>query len=192
MLSRQIENGAPFDVFLSANESFVMDLVAKGKILKEDVQIYANGRLGLWSKSGQFKSFEDFRRFGQVKLAIANPEHAPYGLAARQALEKSGWWATLRPNVVLAENVRQALQFAQSGNVDAAITAWSLVYDSDGQLVPGELHAPIRQVGAEIRKSKQRKLARKFIDFLISPQGRELLAANGLFFSTYTPTLQRP
>lgn len=191
MLSRQIENGAPFDVFLSANEQFVMDLVQKGKINKEDVQIYATGRVALWSKSGQFQSLEDLQKFKTVSLAIANPQIAPYGFAARQVLEKTGLWARLGSNVVMAENVRQAMQFAESGNVDAAIVSWSLVYDKRGALLPGDLHDPIRQVGAEIRKSKQRKGARRFMDFLTGAEGKTMLAEHGLFVPTYTPSLKR-
>lgn len=191
MLSRQIAAGAPFDVFLSANESFVNDLVKAGKIERDDVQIYATGRVAMWSKSGAFQSLEDFGKFATVRVAIANPSHAPYGAAARQALEKAGLWARLEPNVVLAENVRQALQFAESGNVDLCLTAWSLVHDKNGVLLPAELHSPIRQVGAEIRRSKQRKLARQFVEFLMSADGKRILAANGLIVSSYAPSLKR-
>lgn len=191
MLARQIENGAPFDVFLSANEQFVMDLAQKGKIVKEDVQIYATGRIALWSKSGQIQSLEDLPKFKTVRLAIANPAIAPYGLAARQLLEKTGLWAKIGGDVVFSENVRQALQFAESGNVDAAIVAWSLVHDKGGVILPGDFHDPIRQVGAQIRKSKQRKAGRRFMDYLTGPEGKKLLSEHGLFVPTYTPSLKR-
>ncbi len=191
MLAQQIEAGAPFDVYLSANEGFVMDLVAKKKIMKEDVLIYASGRLGLWSKSGAIRSFQDFGKFSKLKISIANPQHAPYGVAAKAALVKAGLWEKLEPDIVLAENVRQAFQFAESGNVDATLTAWSLVHDKDGILVPGELHDPIRQVGAELAKSKQRKLGRKFMEFLTSPDGRKVLTEHGLFVPTYFPSLKK-
>lgn len=191
MLARQIEAGAPFDVFLSANEAFVTDLARKGKINREDILIYATGRVGMWSKSNAIKSFEDFQKFSQLKVAIPNPQHAPYGIAAKAALVKIGLWSKLEPNVVLGENVRQALQFAESGNVDVVLTAWSLVYGKDGILIPGDLHEPIRQVGAELRKSKQRKLGRKFMEFLTSPEGRKILTEHGLFVPTYAPSLKR-
>ncbi len=191
MLARQIENGAPFDVFLSANEAYVMPLVQKGRINAEDVQIYAVGRLGLWSKSGAVRSVEDLGKFAKVTVAIANPQHAPYGLAARQALEKTGWWAKLEPGIVYAENVRQALQFAESGNADVTVTAWSMVHDKGGHLLDGALHAPIRQVGAELRRTKQRKLARQFMEYLTSPAGRKVLSDGGLFVPTYAPSLKR-
>ncbi len=191
MLARQIEAGAPFDVFLSANEAYVMGLVSKGLIVKEDVLVYATGRLGLWSKSGAFQSYDDFKKFEKLSIAIANPQHAPYGIAAKQSLEKTGLWNRYEGSIVYAENVRQTVQFAESGNADVTITAWSLVHDRDAILVPSELHAPIRQVGAEIRRSKQRRLGRKFMEFLTSPEGGRILTEHGLFVATYAPSLKR-
>ncbi len=189
MLARQIDAGAPFDVFLSANEALMMELVSKGKIDSNDVQIFATGRLALWSKSGAIQNFDDFAKFQNLKVAMANPQHAPYGLAAQQSLKRFGIWERYQPSIVLAENVRQAFQFAESGNVDVTLTAWSLVHDKGGILVPAEAHAPIRQVGAEIRRSKQRKAARKLVEFLMSPEGRKLLTDHGLFVSAYRPSL---
>lgn len=192
MLARQIEAGAPYDVYLSANEDFVLDLAKKGKIRKEDILIYATGRLGLWSKSGTIQDFRDFNKFERVKIAIANPQHAPYGMAAKESLVKAGLWEKLEKDVVFAENVRQTMQFAESGNVDATLTAWSLVFDKEGILVPGELHRPIRQVGAELSKSKQRKLGRQFMEFLTSQAGRKILLEHGLFVPAYAPSLKKP
>ncbi len=192
LLARQIESGAPFDVFLSASEAFLEDLARKGRVNREDILIYALGRLGLWSKSGTIRSFEDFFRFETFRLAIANPQHAPYGRAARQTLEKARIWERLEPQIVLAENVRQAMQFAESGNVDAVLTSWTLVHRRDGILVPGDLHAPIQQAGAELRKSKQRKTGRRFMEFLTAPAGRKVLTEYGLFVPAYAPSLRAP
>ena len=179
MLARQIENGAPYDVYLSANERFVRDLAASGRIDPATVRVYALGRVAVWSKSGPVKSLaavESLRR-----LALANPAHAPYGVAARQALEKQGLWQRVEPRVVYAENVRQALQFAESGNVDAAITAWSLVFDRGGVLIPAEFHEPIRQGAGVVVSSRSRDLAARFLDFLMSKDGQARLGRNGLF-----------
>ena len=115
------------------------------------------------------------------RLSLPNPAHAPYGVAARQALEKEGTWKNLEARVVYAENVRQALQFAESGNVDAAITAWSLVFDRGGILIPAGLHAPIRQAAGVVASSSNRALAARFLDYLSSPEGRALLSRYGLF-----------
>jgi molybdate transport system substrate-binding protein len=190
-LARQIEQGAPFDVFLSANEAFMLSVVKAGKANKEDILVFATGRLGLWSKSGAFRSFEDFQKFQKLKIAIANPELAPYGFAARQTLQKFGLWDRYQPDIVYAENVRQAFQFAETGNVDVTLTAWSLVHDKDGILIPAEAHTPIRQMGAELRRSKQRKLGRQFMEFLTSPAGKTVLTMHGLFVPNYAPTLKR-
>ena len=115
------------------------------------------------------------------RLSLPNPAHAPYGVAARQALEKEGAWKSLEPRIVYAKNVRQALQFAESGNVDAAITAWSLVFDRGGILIPAGLHAPIRQAGGVVASSSNRVLAARFLDYLSSPDGLALLSRYGLF-----------
>ena len=179
MLARQIENGAPYDVYLSANEKFVHDLAAQVKLDPQSVRVYALGRVALWSKDRAIGKLSDLGTVG--RLSLPNPAHAPYGVAARQALEKEGAWKSLETRVVYAENVRQALQFAETGNVDAAITAWSLVFDRGGILIPAGLHAPIRQAAGVVASSSNRVLAARFLDYLSSPDGRALLSRYGLF-----------
>lgn len=179
MLARQIEYGAPYDVYLSANERFVVDLAAQGKLDPKSVRVYGLGRVAIWSKDRSIGKLSDL---GSVRrLSLPNPAHAPYGVAARQALEKEGTWKSLETRIVYAENVRQALQFAESGNVDAAITAWSLVFDRGGILIPAGLHAPIRQAAGVVAASPNRALAFRFLDYLSSPDGRALLSRWGLF-----------
>lgn len=179
MLARQIEQGAPYDVFLSANERFVVDLAASGRLLPDSVRVYAYGRLGLWSKNGSFRRLEQLRDAGIVHLAIANPANAPYGAAARELLRRAGLWAEIESRVVYGENVRQALQFAESGNADAAITAWSLVYDRGGVLLPEGGEAPIRQAGGVVAGRPDEAAARRFLDLLGSEEGRKILAGHG-------------
>jgi len=178
-LAHQIENGAPFDVFLSADERSVKELAA-GEHLEPDVVIYATGRLGLWSKDGQVRSLEDLKKPQVIHLAIANPDHAPYGIAARKALETQGLWREVQPKIVYGENVRQALQFAESGNVDAVITSWTLL-NTKGTLLPAEWHAPIRQTGAVIKASKQADAGRRFLKFLLSAEAQKILKDGGLW-----------
>ena len=173
MLARQIENGAPFDVFLSANEQFVRQLAAAGKL--EDIKIYAQGRLGLWSRSGRIRTPADLAGPDVRHVAIANPLHAPYGLAAQQALEKLGLWEKLKPRLVLGENVQQAFEYAGTGNADAVITAWSLVFDRGGIQLPADLHAPIRQAGGVVSGSRNKAAATAFLEFLNGPAGRAVL-----------------
>jgi len=180
MLARQIEQGAPYDVYLSANEEYVRRLASAGKLDPATVSAYAVGRLGLWSASGSVQDLKQLTAGNIKRIAIANPAHAPHGIAAREALQKTGLWNQLQPKLIYAENVRQALQFAESGNADVALTAWSLVFDRGGSLVSAGTHAPIRQTGAVLAGSKNPALAREFLRFLTSPAGRAVLAAHGL------------
>lgn len=177
-LKQQIENGAPFDVFLSANETYVRDLAAAG--LVTDVTVYAIGRLALWSPNGSVASLEDLKNPSVIHLSIPNPQHAPYGVAAKEALESRGLWKTVEPKIVYGENVRQALQFAESGNVEAVITSWTLLIGK-GTLLPAEWHKPIRQTGAILKSSTQADAARRFLKFLMSPAAQKILNDNGLF-----------
>jgi molybdate transport system substrate-binding protein len=179
MLTRQIEQGAPYDVFLSANEAFVADLVKSGRLAPDSVRVYAYGRLGLWSKDGAVKTLADLRNPRVLHLAMANPAHAPYGVAAREMFERLGLWKELEPKVVYGENVRQALEYAESGNADAVITAWSLLFDRGGVLLPDSNHAQIRQAGGVVAGRPHAAAARRFLDYLASPEGRRILTTHG-------------
>jgi molybdate transport system substrate-binding protein len=178
-LAQQVQNGAPFDVFLSADEHYVKDLAAAGR-LESDTVNYALGRVALWSLDGSVRSFDDLKKPSVKHLAIPNPEHAPYGVAARKALETRGLWSEVQPKIVYGENVRQALQFAESGNADAVITSWTLL-KGRGVLLPAEWHDPIRQSGGVVKTSGQIALARQFLKFLTSAEGRKILEDGGLF-----------
>jgi molybdate transport system substrate-binding protein len=180
MLAHQIENGAPYDVFLSADEKLIASLAASGYLLSGSVKVYAFGRLALWSKDGSIRRLEDLKGKRVKHVAIANPAYAPYGIAARELLKKQGFWDALRARIVYGENVRQAVQFAESGNADAVITAWSLLKDRGGILLPDSWHPPIRQAGGIVKETKNLEQARRFMDFLTGPQGRALLARYGL------------
>lgn len=179
MLARQIEQGAPYDVFLSANERFVDDLVKAGRLEPRSVRVYGLGRLGLWSKGGAIREVEQLRGTGVLHIALPNPVHAPYGAAAKELLQRRGVWPALERKVVYGENVRQALQFAESGNAEAVITAWSLVFDRGGVLLTAEGHAPIRQSGGVVTGRPQAAAARQFLDFLGSERGRRILETHG-------------
>jgi molybdate transport system substrate-binding protein len=178
-LKQQIENGAPFDVFLSANDQYVKDLAKSGQVDASTVIVYATGRLALWSRDGSVKSLDDLKKPEVKHLAIPNPEHAPYGVAARQLLQNRKLWTQIEPKIVYGENVRQALQFAESGNADAVITSWTLL-KGRGILLPDAWHQPIRQAGAVVKSSAQPVLAREFLKFLSSPNGRKILDSAGL------------
>jgi molybdate transport system substrate-binding protein len=179
MLARQIANGAPFDVYLSANEGFVQELTASGDLDPLTVKNYATGRLGLWSANGKVKTINDL--YALRSVAIANPKHAPYGMAADEMLRQESSFGQLQPKLVLAENVRQAFEFARTGNADAVITSWTLMFDKGGILLPDSGHKPIRQSGGVVKGSKNQAAARRFIDFLTGAKGQAILQAGGLF-----------
>ena len=181
MLARQIEQGAPYDVYLSADQEYVRKLVESGKLDAGTVSVYAVGRLGLWAKAATVRDLKQLTASGIRHLGIANPAHAPYGLAAREALQNAGLWERLQPKLVYGETVRQALQYAESGNADVALTAWSLVFDKGGVLVTDSLHAPIRQTGAMVADSKRQALARQFLDMLNGPAGQSILTSYGFW-----------
>ena len=181
LLAKQIDNGAPFDLFLSANERLVTDLARTGKVDRATVRVYASGVLGLWSFRGKVRRVEDLASLPDVKhIAIANPLHAPYGVAAREVLEKFNLWTPLQPKIVYGENVRQALQFAESGNADAVLTAWPLLLDKPNAVpIPTAWHQPIRQAGGVVSASGQPDIALKFLRFLAEGAGARILRDAG-------------
>jgi molybdate transport system substrate-binding protein len=141
MLTRQIENGAPFDLFAAANVSYIDELDQKGLIIPDSKAIYARGRITLWTTNEsplRLQGIADLARPEVQRVAIANPDHAPYGLAAKQALQSAGVWDRVQPKLVYGDNIRQTLQYAQTGNVEVAIVALSLSVQSNGRwsLIP--------------------------------------------------------
>jgi molybdate transport system substrate-binding protein len=183
-LAQQIEKGAPVDLFAAANVSFVDDLESKGLTIPETKALYAQGRLTLWTRSDSLLAIgriEDLVRPEVKKIAIANPQHAPYGQAAKEALERAGIWDAVLPKLVYGENISQTLQFAQSGNVDAAIVALSLSNESEGKwkLVPAELHNPLNQALAVVKGARNEKDARAFAAFINGLEGRTVMRTYG-------------
>ncbi len=187
---RQIAEGAPFELFLSADESYVLALAREGR-LEDEGTVYAVGRLVLFAPPGSpvdpargLEGLAQAARAGAVaKLAIANPAHAPYGRAARQALESAGAWKMLEGRLVLGENVSQAAQFAASGDATAGLFAYSLTFSpaiaSRGRfaLVPESAHAPLRQRMALVKGAGED--ARAFYRHLQEPAARGIFARYG-------------
>ena len=183
-LAKQIENGAPMDLFAAANVDYVDQLDREGLILSDTKSIYSRGRITIWTQKERdpaITRIEDLTRSDVVRVAIANPEHAPYGKAAREALEAAGVWKAVEPKLVYGENVRQAMQYAQTGNADAAITALSLSVVSEGRwtLVSEELHKPLDQAMAVIKATRMETDARRFAAFINSPLSRSTMQRYG-------------
>jgi molybdate transport system substrate-binding protein len=184
LLARQIEEGAPFDVFAAANVSFVDGLVGKGAAVADSKALYGRGRIVVWTKKDAANppaSLSDLADLRFTKIAIANPEHAPYGRAAQQAMVKAGVWDKVKGRIVYGENVQQTLQFAQTGNVEAAIVALSLALVSDGKhvVVEDSLHDPIDQALVVCARSSMPDVARDFANFVNSEDGRNIMKRYG-------------
>ena len=184
MLTRQIENGAPYDLFAAANVSYIDQLEQKGLIIPDSKVVYARGRITLWTANEspvRFQGIADLARPEIQRVAIANPDHAPYGLAAKQALQSAGVWDRVQPKLVYGDNVRQTLQYAQTGNVEVAIVSLTLSINSNGRwsLIPENLHQPIDQGLAIMKSTRNEPAARAFITFLSSPQGKAIMKKYG-------------
>lgn len=190
LLARQIEQGAPFDVFMSADESLVASLARKG-LTAGAGDLYAIGRLVVFSSRPDafapdpaLAGLREAVAAGRItRFAIANPEHAPYGRAARQALQGAGLWPVLAPRLVLGENVSQAAQFAASGNAQGGIFALSLALAPEVArhgayaVLPESMHEPLRQRMVLLRRAPPD--AQAFYDFVRQPDARRILARNG-------------
>ena len=184
MLAKQIENGAPVDLFAAANVDYVSQLEKKGLIIPDTKKIYARGRLVIWTPRNsviRIEKLADLTSPEVKRIAIANPEHAPYGIAAKQALEHAGLWEAVKTKLVFGENIRQTMQYAQTGNVEVALVSLSLTAENDGQwvLVPEELHNPLDQAFAVIKGAKNEAAARAFAAFAVGAQGQAVMKRYG-------------
>jgi molybdate transport system substrate-binding protein len=187
-LSRQIAQGAPFELFLSADETYVHRLHEAG-LTVDAGRLYALGRLVLYQSRAAPTPAADVALREAIgspavrRFAIANPEHAPYGRAARQALERLGLWDAVQPRLVIGENVSQAAQFVASGAAQAGLVALSVAqapaFAAAGhhRLVPEALHEPLRQRMVLMRGASAG--ARQLFAFLGGPAAREVLARHG-------------
>lgn len=183
-LAQQIEKGAPVDLFAAANVKFVKDLEANELIFPDTKAVYARGRIALWTRNDSPLSIEkldDLMQSEVKRVAIAHPQHAPYGMAAREALQSLQLWDELQPKLVFGENIRQALQYAERGDVDVAIVALSLCVGQTARwtLVPEDLHKPLDQALAVIKGTKHEEQARAFATFINGPTGRPVMRKYG-------------
>jgi len=188
----QLKNGAPFEVFFSADIDYARKLEAAGFSDPGTLSRYATGRIVIWapadsklnvSESG-WKTLLDDR---VKKIAIANPEHAPYGRAAVAAMQKAGIYDQVKSKLVFGENISQAAQFVQSGNAEVGILALSLAVSDamkDGKRwdIPEGLHPPIEQAAIVMKSAKNKDAAHAFLEFVKSDAGRATLAKYGFTF----------
>ena len=187
-LTTQIESGLPADLFASADVAYVERLREKGLLLDDTQQTYAVGRLVLAVNKDSDVKAERLRDLLEAEVdnvAIANPEHAPYGVAAMEALRTEGIWEDLRPRLVYGENVRQALQYVQTGDAEAGIVALSVVDvpEVSYTVIDESLHQPLRQSMAALRRTGEEQTARDFIAFVNGPLGRPIMERYGFMLT---------
>ncbi|MDR6959641.1 molybdate transport system substrate-binding protein [Pseudomonas brassicacearum] len=183
----QIKNGAPFEVFLAADDTTPARLESEGDTVKGSRFTYAVGTLALWSakagyvdNQGQVLKRNDFQH-----LSIANPKAAPYGLAATQVLDKLGLTAQVNSKLVEGQNITQAYQFVSTGNAELGFVALSQIY-KDGKvtsgsawIVPAELHDPIKQDAVILSKGQDNPAAVALMDYLKGPKAAAIIQAYG-------------
>jgi molybdate transport system substrate-binding protein len=185
----QIQNGAPFDLFFSADIEYPRKLEAAGFAERGTLYEYAVGRIAIWMPAG---TNVDVAKLGWTALldarvqqiAIANPEHAPYGRAAVAALQKAGIYEQVKRKLVYGENISQAAQFVQSGNAQAGIVALSLAVSpgmKDGKRweIPAEMHPAIGQGAIVLKGTENKNAARPLLEFAKSKRGQEILRKYG-------------
>ena len=183
-LTRQIEHGAPFDLFFAANESYINQLREGNFILPSTQQLYGRGRIVLAvnrHEGAKIERLDGLLDPAVKRVAIANPNHAPYGTAAKEALISAGLWEGVRRKLVYGENIRQTLQFIKTGDAPVGIVALS-VANTDGityTTIDESLHNPINQAVAVIRRSKLQEEALSFIKLVKSPGGRQIMRRYG-------------
>jgi molybdate transport system substrate-binding protein len=185
----QIENGAPLDVFFSADIEYPKKLEAEGLAAPGSTYLYAAGKIVLWVRNDSRldinKGLAALRDPSIQKIAIANPQHAPYGRAAQQALQNAGLYDAVKNRLVLGENISQAAQFVESGNAGAGILALSLVLSPElkdkGRFgrIPENLYAPIEQGVVIIRATQNPRGAQAFLDYIKTPETAALLERYG-------------
>lgn len=182
-LLAQIQQGAPYKVFLSADDERPKALVAQGLALAETRFTYAIGKLVLWSKDSAFvKDQATLRAQAFSKIAIANPAAAPYGIAAREVLKSLGLDETLKSKIVMGNSIAQTFQFIDTGNAELGFVALSqLVGQSGGSrwLVPQALYSEIRQDAVLLKSAAQDEASRAFLNFLKSPEARAMIEKFG-------------
>jgi len=185
----QLQNGAPFDLFFSADVAYPRKLEAQGFVEPGTLRDYALGRIVIWmpndssvdlAKEGWHALLDRAVR----KIAIANPELAPYGRAAASALKKAGIYNQVEAKLVYGENISQAAQFVQSGNAQAGIIALSLAFSpgmKDGKVwkIPPEMHPRIEQGAALLKNARNRSAALAFLNFVKSASGIKILEQHG-------------
>jgi molybdate transport system substrate-binding protein len=184
-LAAQLKEGAPFDLFMAANVKFVDEATASGECLPASKKVYARGHLVMWSKDGA-KDEPPARLDGLVDtkyetIALAQPDQAPYGAAAKASLEKLGAWKKIEKRVIYGSSLEETIKLVDSGNAEVGLVALSQVIKQKGKYieVPDDLHDPLDQALAVCKNGKQQAMAGTFVEFLGRPEIQELMKSYG-------------
>ncbi len=191
----QIQQGAPYDLFFSADIGFPRELVKAG-LAASEVQPYAFGRIVLWSASldASKMTLASLADPKITRVAIANPQHAPYGKRAEEALRAAGLWEKVEPKLVYGENIAQTAQFVQTGNAQVGIIALALAVNAELAskggygLIPDRLHQPLEQGFVVTQHAQGNALARRFADYMGSKPARSVMTRYGFVLPTDTGT----
>lgn len=184
----QIQGGAPFDVFFSADAEYPRKLETEGLAQERSLYVYAIGRIVIWAPRGSLDLKKDGMRAllnpAVRKIAIANPRHAPYGRAAVAALKHFGIYEQVESRLVYGENVSQAAQFVESGNAQAGILALSLasapqMKEGEMWLIPETAHPRLEQAAVVLRAGRSPEAARALLDYLRGSEGQAILKRYG-------------
>lgn len=192
LLAKRIEQGAPYFVFASANKEYAEQVVDQGRCDRTSMKLYARGRIVVWSRTGTQPptSLADLANPRFARIAIANPAHAPYGRAAKQALENAGIWQQLEgERIKYGDSVQAAMQYAKSGAVDAAIVALSLAVVTDGGAflpIDQSQYDPLEQQMVVCGTGPEADAAREFVAFVSAAEGREVMTRYGFLLPTET------
>jgi molybdate transport system substrate-binding protein len=183
-LAKQIEHGAPFDLFASADVQHIDELVANKKLTADSRAVYALGQLALWIPAGEASGIHELKDLAAKKVkfvAIAQPDLAPYGAASVEVLKRTNLWEGLQPKIVYGGSISQAKQLATSGNADAAFTAYSLVLKEKGTVlkIDRSQYTKIEQALGIVAASPRIPEAQQFREFLIGKEGRAILERSG-------------
>lgn len=189
----QIQQGAPYDLFFSADIAFPRELVKLG-MASSEVTSYAVGRIVLWSASMDASKLQlaNLTEPNIRRIAIANPKHAPYGKRAEEALRASGLWEKVEPKLIYGENISHTAQFVQTGNAQIGIIALSLALSpelaSKGGycLIPDSLHEPLEQGFIITKQGAGKKLAKQFADYMNTPSARSTMTRYGFVLPSQT------
>lgn len=185
LLAKQIEQGAPFQLYAAANRAFAEQVVNSGRCDSATLALYSRGRVVLWSKSGVIPRLTDLADPAYKRIGLANPDHAPYGKAAKQAMERAGIYDQVKDRLVLTENVQQAMTYAKEGSVDISFVALSLAIAIDTKAylaVELDLHDPLEQTMVVCGTGPASDSARQLAKFIVGDQGRGIMESFG--FST--------